>query len=86
MIAKEWAPSGSIDRYLNSHSRIAHHTKTNGSIRDHVLRRWNQADAPGSPSTFYGVSLRTGREGEQKRQENKMYKWDQRVIDALRDA
>jgi hypothetical protein len=33
-----------------------------------------------------GVSPPTGKEGEQKRQESKMYKWDKRVIDALREA
>jgi hypothetical protein len=86
VIAKEWAPSGSIDRYLNSRSRIGHYNKTNGTIRDHVLRRWNQVTAPGNPSTFYGVSPRAKREEEQKDQENKMYKWNQEAIDALRGA
>jgi hypothetical protein len=86
MIAKEWAPSGSIDRYLNSHSRIGRYNETNGTIRDHIQRRWNQAGSPGSPSTFYGVSPLAKREGEPLRQENKVYKWNQHAIDTLRDA
>jgi DNA repair photolyase len=54
-IQSEWTPQGSVDRYLNSHSRIASRSKGPSSIRDHVLARWNQVAAPGSPASFFGV-------------------------------
>jgi DNA repair photolyase len=86
LLVKEWTPIGSIDRYLNSHSRIAGRGKTSGTIRDHVRRRWNQADAPGSPASFYGVLQGRCELEKQGCQNNKVYKWDRRITDQLRDA
>jgi len=54
-ISREWTPKGSVDRFLNSKSRIGAKTAGKSTIRDHIKRRWNEIDAPGSPSSFFGV-------------------------------
>jgi DNA repair photolyase len=86
VLAKEWAPVGSIDRYLNSRSRIAGRGTTFGSIREHVRRRWNETDAPGSPCTFYGVLSYPRKTDDQTQERNHVYKWNQTVLDKLREA
>jgi hypothetical protein len=55
-IEAEWAPAGSIDRHLNSHSRLSQRTGSMGSVREHVRSRWNSPRAAGSPAAFFGVS------------------------------
>jgi len=55
-IRNEWKPVGSIDRYLNSKTRIGNEAGCMGSLREHVLARWNSPGAPGSPSMFFGVA------------------------------
>jgi DNA repair photolyase len=55
-IADEWRPEGSIDRYLNSHSRIGQRLSVKGSIDDHVRYRWQTLSACGGPTSFFGVS------------------------------
>lgn len=54
-IEDEWVPEGSVDRFLNSKSRIS--TKKHGAstIRDHIRKRWNQLGVPGSPTSFFGI-------------------------------
>ena len=59
-IAHEWRPEGSVDRYLNSQSRIAHRLNVDGSIEDHIRYRWETRGVPGGPLSFYGVES-TGR-------------------------
>jgi hypothetical protein len=54
-IAREWAPTGSIDRYLNSRSRLSPRTTERGSLPEHVRARWNDPAVPGSPASFLGV-------------------------------
>jgi hypothetical protein len=54
-IAGEWSPTGAVDRFLNSKSRIADREGVAGNISDHIRTRWNQIGAPGSPSSFFGV-------------------------------
>jgi DNA repair photolyase len=54
-IQDEWVPEGSVDRFLNSHSRIAERNGGAATIRDHIKVRWNQLGMPGSPSSFFGV-------------------------------
>ncbi len=54
-IADEWRPSGSIDRYLNSRSRLAVQTGGRGWVDDHVRVRWEDPWRAGSPASFYGV-------------------------------
>jgi hypothetical protein len=58
-IRDEWTPSGSIDRYLNSKTRIRNQKDCRGTLKDHVLGRWNSPGAPGNPSSFFGVSVAT---------------------------
>lgn len=85
VLAKEWTPLGSIDRYLNSRSRIAAGGKSNGTIRDHVRRRWNETDAPGSPTSFYGVLPSVHSLDRRPEQNNRVYLWDQRIMHQVRD-
>jgi hypothetical protein len=85
VIAKEWAPSGSIDRYLNSRSRISSSgssRRTLGTIRDHVWARWNRSDSPGSPATFFGVVPATA--SNQSRRSPIAYQWDSKNLALLR--
>jgi DNA repair photolyase len=71
MIKNEWQPTGSIDRYLNSKTRIGNRAASRGSLKEHVLARWNSPGAPGSPSTFFGVTV-----CEKKRTRgNLIYEW-----------
>jgi DNA repair photolyase len=79
VIAKEWAPGGSIDRYLNSRSRISGSGHNKGTIRDHVRTRWNRSDSPGSPATFFGVVPKTYR--DQFSRSSAVYKWDFKNLD-----
>lgn len=54
-LAREWAPTASIDRYLNSGRRLRRRTKGPGTVRDHIAHRWNTSGREGSPDFFYGV-------------------------------
>jgi DNA repair photolyase len=54
-ISHEWSPYGSIDRYLNSRSRLSRRSDVIGSLLDHIRARWNDVKAPGNPSSFYGI-------------------------------
>ncbi len=54
-IAHHWTPKGSVDRWLNSHSRIGRHRRTSGSLAEHIRFRWNNPSSPFSPAAFYGV-------------------------------
>ena len=55
LISDEWCPEGSVDRYLNSRSRLSARSSSEGSIREHILQRWNDPKSPHSPAAFYGV-------------------------------
>lgn len=54
-ICDEWRPTGSIDRYLNSKSRLSSRTGIQGTTEQHISYRWNSPTAPGSPLSFAGV-------------------------------
>jgi DNA repair photolyase len=54
-IQNEWTPQGSIDRYLNSHSRLSQRNQDSGTIDRHIQAKWNRPGHPGSPSSFFGV-------------------------------
>jgi DNA repair photolyase len=56
-IKDEWRPSGSIDRYLNSKSRISNRIGKPGTAEEHINYRWNSPGAPGSPTSFAGISV-----------------------------
>lgn len=54
-IADEWSPLGSVDRFLNSHTRLGKKLGTTGRVSDHIRFRWNRPEVYGSPSSFVGV-------------------------------
>lgn len=54
-IAGFWAPHGSVERWLNSHSRIGDIGPNGGTIHDHLRIRWNDPASQLSPGSFYGV-------------------------------
>jgi DNA repair photolyase len=70
-IHKEWRPSGSIDRYLNSKTRMSFRVGIPGTVDAHIKYRWNSPAAPGSPSSFAGV-IATERFDEDG---NRVYSW-----------
>ncbi len=53
-IARYWTPTGSVDRWLNSHSRIEN-SETSGVLEEHIRTRWNEPASPLGPGSFYGV-------------------------------
>jgi hypothetical protein len=55
-IDKEWCPDSSIDRYLNSRSRIGSRNATGGTIQNHVAARWENISSPGNPSRYFGIT------------------------------
>jgi hypothetical protein len=59
-IADEWHPQGSVNRYLNSRSRMTTTSKLSGSIEDHIKARWDDPQRTAGPGSFYGV-VSTGR-------------------------
>jgi len=80
-IADEWAPHGSIDRYLNSKSRLSRRTDEKGTLTDHIRARWNEPAAPGSPASFFGVAS----SGRVDSSGNLVYRWDS-VTEARRNG
>jgi DNA repair photolyase len=54
-IASYWAPDSSVDRWLNSHSRIGNLEGNQGTLKEHLQLRWNDPNSPLSPTGFYGV-------------------------------
>jgi DNA repair photolyase len=81
-LSREWTPAGSIDRFLNSHSRLSSRNGMSGSIRDHLKMRWNNPKSPASPTSFYGVIPA----GEVTSSGNKVYKWDEEMLKPLLEA
>ncbi len=54
-IKDEWAPTGSIDRYLNSMSRLSTRGESEGTLKQHLQYRWNNPGSEGCPSFYYGI-------------------------------
>jgi len=54
-IQNEWTPQGSIDRYLNSHSRLSQRNEDSGTIARHIQAKWNHPGHASCPSSFFGV-------------------------------
>jgi DNA repair photolyase len=71
-IADEWRPAGSIDRYLNSKTRLGERLGRVATVEQHIRYRWNSPTAPGSPLSFAGVQTteRCDDDGAQ------IYKWE----------
>jgi hypothetical protein len=61
-ISDEWAPVGSIDRYLNSKTRISSRLNSQGSVTDHVRYRWDNLNCSENPSRFLGVTVSNQRD------------------------
>jgi hypothetical protein len=77
-----WAPSGFINRYLTSHSRLSRKNGLVGSVSDHVRTRRNPPNARGSPTTLFGVVPQTrNRESDSSRQ--LVHEWDPKRFAAL---
>ena len=55
-IAGYWTPVGSVDRWLNSQTRIGGRAGNGGTLGDHIRLRWNDPRSPLSPAAFYGVT------------------------------
>jgi len=81
-VSREWTPIGSIDRFLNSRSRLSKRTEFAGSVRDHLRVRWNNAKSPGSPASFYGVVASS----QFTSSGNKIYIWDDKILKALPES
>jgi len=81
-ISREWAPDGSIDRYLNSDVRLSSRGNLIGTVRDHVRFRWNSPTTPGSPASFYGVIPTS----ELTSKGNLVYDWDQTILKELSET
>jgi hypothetical protein len=79
-IAGEWAPVGSIDRYLNSGRRVAAKSGVVGTVREHIAQRWNSSGLEGSPDSFYGVEP-TGRISADGM---RVYRWNPEKLADLR--
>jgi hypothetical protein len=71
IINGEWRPSGSIDRYLNSKTRMSFRLGITGTVDAHIRYRWNSLAAPGSPTSFAGV-IATDEFDEAG---NRIYRW-----------
>lgn len=54
LIANEWRPVGSIDKYLNSKTRINKKSGFN-RIEDYIIDRWENLNSSFNPTKFYGV-------------------------------
>ena len=75
-ISREWLPVGSVDRFLNSRSRLSKRSQSAGTVRDHILARWNNPKAPGNPCTFGGVISTP----EVTSSGNKVYGWNNTTL------
>ena len=80
-ITREWVPSGSVDRFINPHSRLSTRSELQGSVRDHIRVRWNNPRSSGSPESFYGVRATT----EFTSTGNRIYEWDEQACETLRE-
>ena len=54
-IAREWFPKGSVDRWLNSRTRIGRRLGAEANIETHIRYRWNSPSLPYSPARFFAV-------------------------------
>ena len=69
----EWRPFGSIDRYLNSRTRLSKRQDTIGTAEAHIRYRWNSNGGAGSPLSYDGVKDA----GFRDEAGNRVYRWDE---------
>jgi len=74
-LVNEWRPSGSVDRYFNSRSRLSGRVDAEGSATDHIRVKWNTPESPNSPASFWGV-VATG----QYDQAGRLYQWSEEIL------
>jgi DNA repair photolyase len=53
-IARYWTPEGSVDRWVNSRSRVRDGENA-GTLSEHIRTRWNDPASALGPGSFYGV-------------------------------
>ena len=70
LIDNEWKPKGSIDKFLNSKSRLSKQSKFN-TVEDYILHRWEDLSSGFNPTTFYGVTYN----GKKDEKGLKIYEW-----------
>ena len=70
-IFKEWNSDGSIDKYINSKSRISKNGSHNKMI-DYVIERWNNLESSFNPTKYYNIKF----EGDIDENGYKIYKFD----------
>jgi len=56
-ISDQWRPKGSIDKFLNSKSRIKNATHMN-TVEDYILERWEDIGSKFNPSKYFGVTYK----------------------------
>lgn len=72
IIEDEWFPKGAVDKYLNSNSRIYSPANEHNTVRDYVVKRWENLSSIFNPVAFYGIKY------SGKRDENGMriFEWN----------
>lgn len=70
-VSSEWNPKGSIDKHINSESRIQSNDQHN-KISDYLRNRWNNTSSRFNPTSFYGVEYN----GEIDDNGEKIYDWN----------
>lgn len=78
LIADEWHPTGSIDKYLNSESRI-NKLENHNTIKDYILDRWENLSSSFNPSKFYGVEY----SGKRDKRGFRIFSWNTSVIKTM---
>lgn len=73
-LQNEWHPTGSVDRYLNSRSRLSGRTDAQGSAADHIRTKWNTPESPNSHASFWGVVAT-----EEYDQAGRIYQWSEEI-------
>jgi len=71
-IARFWTPTNSVNRWMNSHSRIDDGVES-GMMVDHMRARWNNPASPLGPSSFHGVEAT----GEFTPSGFRVYQWNE---------
>ncbi len=78
-ISSEWHPKGSIDKHINSDSRI---TAVNGhnTVSNYIVDRWQRLNSRFNPTSFYGVEYY----GEKDQHGFNVYEWNNGLIDVIK--
>jgi len=71
LIKDEWSPQGSIDKHLNSKSRIPVSNGHN-TVSCYIKERWENLKSPFNPTSFWGVVYK----GKVDKNNMKIYDWD----------